>query len=130
MRSRAARWLLIAAALLLALGALPVGLAFVLRPDGSLVGMPRAILDGTPFADFRIPGLLLATVIGGGTLAAALQAWRGAPRAPQVARLAGVLVLGWIAVQVALIGYVSPLQPAVAALGLALVGLAGWARAA
>ena len=66
------RWLLLAIALFLAAGAIPVGLGFAVRPDGSLVGMPRSVLAGSPFTDFLIPGLLLAVAVGGSTLTAAV----------------------------------------------------------
>ncbi len=119
-----ARLLLLAVALVLAVGAIPVGVAFALRPDGSLVGLPLPTLAGTPFPDFRIPGLVLAAVVGGSTLATAVLVARGSRLAPRLALVAGVLVVGWIAVQVSLLGYVSGLQPAVGLLGLAMIALA------
>ena len=118
------RGLVSALALALALGAIPAGIALMASPDGSLLGLPPSILAGTPFADFTLPGLVLAAVVGGSTLAAAVQALRDAPSAPRLALVAGLLVVGWIAVQVALLGSLSPLQPVVGGLGLALVALA------
>jgi hypothetical protein len=104
------RWLLLAIALFLAVGAIPVGLGFVVRPDGSLIGMPRSVLASTPFTDFMVPGLFLAVAVGGSTLAAAVLVARGARRASFVSLAAGVVVVGWIVVQVWLIGLVSVLQ--------------------
>jgi len=118
------RWLLFAVALFLAVGAIPVGIGLIVRPDGSMVGLPLGLLAGTPFKNFRIPGLLLATVVGGSTLASALLVALGARHASQVALLGGAVVVGWIAVQVALIGFVSALQPVVGALGLGMIALA------
>lgn len=123
------RWPLLAIAAFLALGAIPAGVGFALRPDGSLVGMPLAVLGSTPFDDFRIPGFVLAVAVGGSTLAASILLALGSRRAAGVAVVAGAVTLGWIVVQFGLIGYVSPLQPLVALLGLALVGLAWRARA-
>jgi hypothetical protein len=122
------RWLAFALSLPLALSAIPVGVALVLRPDGSLVGMPPSTLAGTPFDDFLAPGLLLAGAVGGSTLAAAVLAARGAPRARLVTLGAGLVTVGWIAVQVAMLGYLSGLQPMVGGLGLALVALGALAR--
>jgi hypothetical protein len=119
------RWATAAVGLLLAASAVPVGLLLAARPDGSLVGLPLALLAGSPFADFRTPGLLLALVVGGSTAAAGVLAVRGRPAAPWVAGLAGAIVLGWIAVQLALLGYVSLLQPVVGVLGVALLALGG-----
>jgi hypothetical protein len=124
------RWPLLAIAAFLALGAIPAGVGFALRPDGSLVGMPLPVLAGTPFDDFRIPGVLLAAVVGGSALAATGLLALGARRAAGAALVAGGVTLGWISVQVALIGYVSALQPLVALLGLALLVLAWRARPA
>lgn len=119
------RWPLLAAAALLAAGALPVGAGLARHPDGSSVGLPLAVLRGTPFADFLVPGLLLAGAVGTSTLAAAALLLLGRRRAPEAALVAGAVVTGWIATQVALLGYLSPLQPAVAFLGLVLLAL-GW----
>ena len=118
------RWLLLTIALFLAVGAIPVGLGFVVRPDGSLIGMPRSVLASTPFTDFLVPGLLLAVAVGGSALAAAVLVARGARRASLVSLAAGAVVVGWIAVQVWLIGFVSALQPLVCGLGLAMIALA------
>lgn len=118
------RWLLFAIAMVLAAGAVPTGIAFVARPDGSLVGMPLTVLAPTPFADFRIPGLVLATVVGGSTLASAVLIAGRRRVAASVAFGAGFVVVGWIAAQVALIGHASALQPVVAALGGAMIALA------
>jgi hypothetical protein len=118
------RWLILAIALLLALGAVPVGVGFILRPDGSMVGMPLTVLAGTPFPDFRIPGAFLAVAVGGSTLASAVLVARRHRLASSVAFLAGAVVVGWIGIQVLFIGLSSALQPVVGALGLALILLA------
>jgi hypothetical protein len=55
---------------------------------------------------------------------AAAAVLRGVPGAAEYAIAAGVVVLAWIAVQLAIIGYVSWLQPAVAAAGGSIVALA------
>lgn len=119
------RWLLAAIGLFLAVGAIPVGVGLAVRPDGSLVGLPLSLLAGTPFPDFRIPGLVLASIVGGSALASAVLAARNAPSAPRAALLTGALVVGWIAVQVSLIGLVSPLQPVIGGLGAVMLAL-GW----
>jgi hypothetical protein len=45
--------------------ALSSGLIMVLKPDGSSLGLNLKMLDGTPFHNFLIPGLLLMFIIGG-----------------------------------------------------------------
>src|SRR6516225_3430227 len=49
------------------------GAQLILRPDGSIIRAPLSLLDGTPFQDFMLPGLLLAGFVGvSNTLAGAL----------------------------------------------------------
>jgi hypothetical protein len=69
-------WLLIVLQILLALGALFGGGAFLLAPDGHLIQMPRSHLENSPFSDFLIPGLLLFTFVGIYPLAVAYGLWR------------------------------------------------------
>jgi hypothetical protein len=48
------------------------------------------------------------------------------PSARRLAQAAGVILLGWILVQVAIIGYVAWMQPATALGGVVILALAGW----
>jgi hypothetical protein len=48
--------------------ALVGGLLLVIAPDGSLLNADPAALAGSPFADYRWPGILLATLVGAGFL--------------------------------------------------------------
>jgi hypothetical protein len=107
----------------LAVNAMPVGFLLALRPDGSLVGLPPSLLADTPFPDFRVPGILLALVVGGAALAAAAALLARRPAASRLVLCSGVLLMGWITVQVALLGYESVLQPAMFALGAVLASL-------
>lgn len=56
--------LLIFLQFLLGLGALFGGGALILAPDGSLLGMPLSVMQGAPFVNFFIPGLILFTLVG------------------------------------------------------------------
>jgi hypothetical protein len=87
-------------------------------------GVPVEWLHGTPFRSYVVPSLILLVVVGGGCAAAAIATVARHPRARSWSLAAGAIVLGWIAVQVALIGYVSWLQPAVAIAGVSIVMLA------
>lgn len=87
-------------------------------------GVPLKWLEGSPFRDYFLPSLVLLVVVGGSFLAAAvavLTGWRGG-RA--LAMGASAIVLSWLAVQVWIIGYVSWMQPATAAVALVILGLA------
>jgi hypothetical protein len=53
------------------------GAAFVVAPDGHLIRMPLSQLTRSPFADFRVPGLLLFVFIGLYPIFAAYGLWKG-----------------------------------------------------
>lgn len=52
------------------------GGAFLLAPNGALMGMPLSTLGKAPFHDFFVPGLLLFTFLGVYPLAVAYSLWR------------------------------------------------------
>lgn len=81
-------------------------------------GLPPEWLAGSPFSSYLVPSLVLIVAVGGLHALAAVRAWQGHPRALLLGRVAGVVLLGWIVVQVAIIGYVSWLQPAMGATAL------------
>lgn len=85
--------------------------------------VPREWLRGSPFPDYRVPSAVLGTVVGGTAAAATVAALRGSPRAGRASVLAGTVLTGWIAVQVAIIGLRSPLQPLMAGVGVGLMAL-------
>lgn len=88
-------------------------------------GVPREWLAGGPFEDYFIPSLILFVVVGGVFSCASLAVFAGFRVARVSAFAAGLTVLVWIAVQIAIIGYVSWLQPATAA-GGTLVLVMAW----
>ena len=96
---------------------------------GLVVGfmnIPVSVLAPTPFADFTIPALLLGIVVGGSALAAAAIALFGPRRFEALATAgAGCVMVGWITVEIAMIGLGSWLQPAYFVVGLVMIGLAG-----
>ncbi len=86
-------------------------------------GVPREWLAGSPFHDYFVPSLILITAVGGSCLLAAIAMlfrWR---HAAVLTASAGAVMLGWIGTQVAIIGYVSWLQPAVAIVAMTIVTL-------
>jgi hypothetical protein len=85
--------------LFLSLGALFGGAVFILAPDGHLIGMPTSVLIGTPFQSFLIPGILLFTFVGIVPLVAALITARRHELAPLAAVVAGLILMGWITVE-------------------------------
>lgn len=81
-------------------------------------GLPPEWLAGSPFSSYLVPSLVLIVAVGGLHALAAVRVWQGHPRALLLGRAAGVILLVWIVAQVAIIGYVSWLQPAMAATAL------------
>jgi hypothetical protein len=91
---------------------------------GGGLDLPSDWLDGTPFSDYFFPGLILFVVVGGSMLAASLAVWSRHLFAGPASLAVGSILLIWITVQVALIGYRSWMQPTFFAFGLAIVVLA------
>lgn len=87
-------------------------------------GIDPAWLDGSPFRTYVIPSLILFTVIGGG-MAVATAAWILKSRvAPWLSLVMGAALMSWIVVQLAMIGYVSWLQPVMLVAGAAVAAFA------
>ena len=84
-------------------------------------GVPREWLAGSPFSDYAVPSLVLFVVVGGALALAAIMVFRGHPLARAIACAAAAVLLVWIVVQVAIIGYVSWMQPATFAAGLLML---------
>lgn len=95
----------------------------VIRPDGSLLGLPLYVLAGSPFSDWRLPGLLLGGTVGVGYLAAGTLErgqWRWSG---QLSVLAGTGLILFEAVEWRWIGF-SPLQAVFMGVGAGVVALA------
>jgi len=90
--------------------------------------VPREWLRGSPFADYFIPSLILFAVVGGSFLAATVLVFARSPLDRTAALAAGAIVLVWIAAQVAIIGYVSWMQPVTFVGGLLVFALASRLR--
>src|ERR1700736_3990839 len=91
--------LAIALEIFLGLGALFGGGAFILAPDGHLLGMPTKLLAGSPFPSYLVPGIVLLTVVGVAPLIAALMTVRRHAFAPVAAVAVGLTLIGWVSVE-------------------------------
>ena len=120
----------IVALIVLGLGALAGGVALVARPDGSVMHFDVAILAGSPFADFTIPGLILGGLFGVGSLAVAVLGFYRSRLAPFIAFAIGVGQMIWIVIQLAIIKELSFLHPTMFGIGLIIAAASvpwGWA---
>jgi hypothetical protein len=109
-----------------ALSALAAGAMFMAAPNGRLMGMTEATLARSPFGSYLVPGSVLFTVVGGSQTLAAWAEIRRWPRAGWLSVVAGVVLAGWTAVQVAMIGLGHPMQPSLFAVGVVIAGLGWW----
>ena len=114
-----AAWIAIAALVLLGIGALAGGVALVVKPDGSVMHMPLAYLDDSPFADYLLPGLILGGLFGVGSLVVAAMGMVRLRVAPFLAFVVGCGQMIWIAVQLTMIEEVS-LHPTMFGVGLVI----------
>src|SRR5579859_5423041 len=114
-----------------------VGLGAIMGGVGLITGaipfiqMPLAYLQGTPFSDYTVPGLFLLFVIGGSFLFAAATIFTRHELGVLVSGLAGLLLLGFEAVEAPIIDrfevarpFAVPQQILMAVFGLACFGLA------
>lgn len=104
------------------------GLLLAAAPDGSLLKADPAALRNSPFGDYRRPGILLATLVGGGFLAAGTWQARSAPGARAVSAAAGIGLVLFEAAEVRWLGF-QPLEAVFAGVGAAVAGLALFAPA-
>jgi hypothetical protein len=130
-----ALWLLMFLLLFQGISAVPSGLLLALDPTGGLLQMPLEMLEGTPFPNYLIPGLILCIVLGLGAFFVlaclfTLPDWAWAKRlnpfkgqhwtwAASVAF--GIALMIWITVQVLMIGLGAVLQPLYFGVGLAIL---------
>lgn len=90
-------------------------------------GVPTEWLEGSPFRTYFVPSLILFFVVGGSFGVAAIAVLFRRTFAGLSAYVAGVVAIMWIGTQVAIIGYVSWLQPAVVGIAVGVLVL-NWAR--
>lgn len=89
--------------LVTAINALVAGALFILDPSGTRMGMSVAYLQHSPFRSFFLPGLVLFSLIGLAGIQAAHATWHRRPRYALAIVRQGVLLSGWILVQVTLV---------------------------
>ncbi len=104
---------LISLELFMGVMAVACGVILATGQAGTVLQMKPSILDGTPFGSFLIPGVILAGVVGGSQLLAAFGLWRYQPWGMMLSAVAGAILMGWIVVEVILLGWIAPhgLQP-------------------
>lgn len=99
------------------------GLLLVINPDGSLLAAQSSALTGSPFADWRVPGVLLMTLVGAGFAVAAATQWVEHKYARPVSIGAGAGLITFELFEVVWLGY-QGLELVFALIGAAVIVLA------
>jgi hypothetical protein len=121
-------WLLSILLLLVnSVGAFYGGSLLMLDPYGELIHMPLHWLLNSPFVDYFIPGLVLFFVNGVLSLIVAVMTFKNVRHYEYYISLQGVLLTGWILMQVYFLQVVHPLHFIMGGIGVLLfvLGLMG-----
>ena len=79
------------------------GLLMISNPDGGLMNLTLSLLDGTPFKNFMVPGILLTGIVGGVNLVAVFFNMQRHSNRYNWAIAGGMVISGWIIIQMLLI---------------------------
>jgi hypothetical protein len=101
------------------------GYALMADPSGALIGLPLVWLEGTPFSDYFVPGIILLTMLGVCPVVVGWGLWRGRSWAWYGSVLVGASLAIWILVEIIMIGYQPdpPLQAFYGLLSLVILAL-------
>lgn len=102
---------------IIAIGALFGGMAAIIDPFEPL-GVPNELLDGSPFDNYLIPGLILFTIIGAGNLIGAYTAVKRSKHQGYISSVFSWALMIWIVVQCIMIDAIDFLHVLYFALGL------------
>lgn len=100
------------------------GLLLVANPDGEMMNLSISQLKETPFKDFRIPGILMAVLIGAVNLVAVFYNMQRHVKRYNWAIAGGVMITGWIVVHMLLIQTVHWLHFLYLGIGILIILLA------
>jgi hypothetical protein len=101
------------------------GALLAIYPDGSLFHVSTVILKTTPFSNFLVPGLILCLVVGGSNILALILHLKAHPLRSSWTITGGIMVVGWVVVQMLLIGAVHWLQFVYLGIGIMIL-LLNW----
>jgi hypothetical protein len=99
------RWAAIALAGFVAVTGIVGGVAVATGVDE----FPPEWLEGTPFPDYTVPGVLLAVAVGGSAAVALIALLLRSPWAPALTVVAGAILMGWIVGEVLILN--QPVEP-------------------
>lgn len=106
----------------IALTSIPSGVAMI---TGAL-HIPPEFLQGSLFRNYTIPGLVLAIIVGGSSLLAAVTVFVRREWSIIISMVAGIMMASYEVVELAIIQQFSWLQVLYFAIGAVILGLAGY----
>jgi hypothetical protein len=110
--------MLIGLDLFTAIGALFGAIAMFSDPHGSPIGLQQDLLTRTPFASYVLPGVILLVSNGVLPLIAVIGIVTRRTWAFAAQFLAGVALMGWMGGQVAMVGFIAPIQAVMLIVGV------------
>ncbi len=121
-RPLSAYWLMLAI-LIQGLSGVVGGIGLITDPTGGNLQIPLSWLEGSPFNDYLIPGLILLIVLGVFPLIVLYGLWTRLSWSWTASLLVGLALVIWILVEILIIGYqpTPPLQLIYGLLGLAVL---------
>lgn len=117
-------WLYLLGAFALGITAFVSGGVMLVDPTGATMGLEVEWLEGTPFQDYFLPGLVLFSALGIGSFIVSYGVARRKPWAWWTAIGLGFALVGWIVTQVLLLRMYHVLQLIYGTLGFLLILLA------
>lgn len=99
------------------------GGALVIDPTGGSLALPLSLLDGAPFDNYLVPGLILFSVLGVFPGIVCYGLMRRQPWAWLGSVLVSIALMGWIGVEILMVGYQAdpPLQLIYGSVGVVLL---------
>lgn len=109
--------------LIVAINALVAGYLFIKDPTGSGLQIPLSTLRYSPFSDFFIPGVILFTVNGVFNLIVATATLFKLKYYPALIAWQGLLLIGWIIIQIILLRDINLLHIILTVVGFTLFSI-------
>ena len=104
-----------------ALNALATGYSFMVDPSGAGLGMSTSFIQNSPFTDFFIPGIILFIFNGLTNIFTSIIAIRKGKDYSLLISLQGLILLGWIIIQLTMVEIFHPLHLIMGIIGACLI---------
>ncbi|MDD3078384.1 MAG: hypothetical protein PHH37_04660 [Paludibacter sp.] len=105
----------------IAANAIIAGVLFIIDPNGQMMGMSTDYLKYAPFRNYLIPGIILLIVNGLFNIWATIKTFNKSKYHPIYIMLQGVLLSGWIIVQMLMVRDVNILHAIMISIGIMLI---------